>query len=573
MNQNNSPPFSFELNNMNTAVNGADVFIRKIKQQFFRTTLLPVLLLSLAFAVLYPAGSFLYIRHVTKQKADHLSAVLDSSINDCIQAVLSDETLKSMEDFVSGRTDKLDIYRYLSSLFLSNALVSNFSLYQKEQMIMSNQDYLLSGGALSRVLDSVTKFQMDHLDGLYRLPHFENQLSGDRVVYTIGLRFSFPDSLDYYLLAEMRESNFLSICPDGSDIILTNAHNRVFFQKTDRAYVFPDGRCTSATLRNGLNHVFSEARIPDGTIRLFAVTSLVAEQYIMLIVLVLLVSATVISIILYRLMSRRINRSIYQSLASMFEAVDEFDKSHYNYRITVDPEDEIYPLIEQYNRILDMILNLIERNNAYADETRIAQIKAAQSQFSPHFLYNTLEAIRYTIAEDPKTAQKMIVKLSRLMRYSIDQPAASRPLLRDDMMYTKSYLDLQKLRMGSQLNYEIDMKEDAAGCHVPALFIQPLIENSIKYGIRFDRPLNIRIEAYMEDTRLVCIVADDGNGISAEELYSLRASLDQEDPDGHLGIYNTNKRLKLVYGDNYSITIDSETDRGFVVRIELEATE
>ncbi|MBQ8081881.1 MAG: histidine kinase [Clostridia bacterium] len=554
---------------MNTDEQGT-VFIKNVKRQFLKSTLTPVLIFSLAFILLFPVGSYLYSQQTAAQRADYLSAALSKEMRLCISAMAQPETAEQLASYADGRIEKLELYHYLAELFSSCRLISHFSLYQEENMLMSNQNYTLSGGGNPRILDSYSRYRMDHTSGMYYYPHFENQVSGDRVIYTIGQRFSFSSLPTLYLLIEMRESNFRALCSAGSNIILTNAYHRVMFQKTDQEYSFPDGRCTADFLRSNVQNVFSEAEAADGSIHVFAVHSMAATQYTLLVFLALLAVSAMISAVLFRLMSRRLYRSVYQSLASLFVAVDEFDKSHYNYQISVSTKDEMYPLIEQYNRILDTIRRLIERNNAYADETRIAQIKAVQSQFEPHFLYNTLEAIRYTIAEDSKTAQKMIVKLSRLMRYSISQKASSMTILREDMQYTKAYLDLQTLRLGNELSYEIVMDDEAGACRVPPLFIQPLIENSIKYGICFDRPLEIRINAHIEKNRLVCVVTDNGNGVSVEQLEKIRQSLNQENSAGHLGIYNANKRLKLLYKDHYRLIIDSIAQQYFTVRIELE---
>src|SRR5690606_20380968 len=152
--------------------------------------------------------------------------------------------------------------------------------------------------------------------------------------------------------------------------------------------------------------------------------------------------------------------------------------------------DEFEVLANQYNEMLDDLNDLLEKNKELSDIRRVTEIKLLQSQFNPHFLFNVLETLRYTMLTNLDHAQEIIFSQSRLLRYSLNDQNKN-VLFAKDLEYTIDYLKLHKFRFKDRLEYEICIPDELKNVYVPKLLLQPIIENSIKYGYKNKMKLNI----------------------------------------------------------------------------------
>ena len=196
----------------------------------------------------------------------------------------------------------------------------------------------------------------------------------------------------------------------------------------------------------------------------------------------------------------------------------------------------------------------------------VSKIKQLESQFHPHFLFNTLENIRFMIRIDPKAADKAMVALSSLLRYSIQSEGMITPL-REDLNYIRSYMRILEMRFGDRLSYQIDVPSQLEDFPVPKLIAQPIIENAAVYGMKRSDRLFIGLSACCEGDEVVLRVTDNGPGIEPDMLHQLkqcRADAGAERGD-HFGIMNVHERIRLIYGDRYGISIDSQVGRGTTV--------
>lgn len=193
------------------------------------------------------------------------------------------------------------------------------------------------------------------------------------------------------------------------------------------------------------------------------------------------------------------------------------------------------------------------------------EVRRLESQFNPHFLFNTLENIKFMVRLDPEAAQRMLMDLSKLLRYSIK----GRERL-VDLAYTHSYIEIQKYRFGKRLAYEEEIPEEVLDCRVPRLIVQPVIENAIRYGASADGAIRVQVRAAREAGMLVLQVQDRGPGLPPERLRELRQMLAEgADPSVHKGIYNIHRRLQLMYGDGYGLTLECPAEGGTLVRLTL----
>lgn len=206
-----------------------------------------------------------------------------------------------------------------------------------------------------------------------------------------------------------------------------------------------------------------------------------------------------------------------------------------------------------------------------------AQLTALQSQINPHFLFNTLETVNWeTIAltGKPNQVTRIIDRLSEILRYSLTNPMET-VTLATELNRLKSYLDIQAYRYDNKFNVLWDVDAEAESCKVMKLLLQPFVENSIYHGIKEKEAQGvIKIRVRRSGARLRLAVIDDGLGMSRELLRCMRQELGSDKPySEHIGLYNTNKRLQLVYGEAFGITLRSKEGWGTAVYMTLPASE
>lgn len=191
-----------------------------------------------------------------------------------------------------------------------------------------------------------------------------------------------------------------------------------------------------------------------------------------------------------------------------------------------------------------------------------ARLAALTSQINPHFLFNTLNSVSSLIRTDPNQARIMVVKLSKVLRRLLRKHENFSPL-RDELNFIEDYLSIEVIRFGEKLRFETDVAADTLDMLVPSMMLQPLVENSIKHGLSSKvQGGTIRIRTHRTETRLHLLVEDDGVGISEEKLGTL---LDH----GGIGVTNVNERLKVLFGAEYRMWIESQPGNGTRVQIEV----
>ena len=200
-----------------------------------------------------------------------------------------------------------------------------------------------------------------------------------------------------------------------------------------------------------------------------------------------------------------------------------------------------------------------------------SELNALQAQINPHFLYNTLENIRYMCKLEPATAERMVFSLSKLLRYSLDG-SREQVTLEEDLGHLNNYLSILEMRFGSRFEYKIDIAPECMQCLIPKLVLQPMIENSVKYGFGNQLNLHVELKAYIHEEKLMMICRDDGVGMSAAMVEKLCALMNQKEAPGrHSGLYNIHRRIQLLYGYPYGVEIRSLEGHGTTLVVTLPA--
>ena len=200
-----------------------------------------------------------------------------------------------------------------------------------------------------------------------------------------------------------------------------------------------------------------------------------------------------------------------------------------------------------------------------------AEINALQSQIKPHFLYNTLEVIRMSaLSSKNKEVAQMIYNLASMFRYSTYNNG-SLVSIRDEIKHSKMYLSLCSTRYKGMLDYSIHVDDKYLDYLVPKFTIQPILENAINHGLRkgfCDNYIKVTIKEIDEEIEIS--IKDNGNGMSEEAIRKIKDGLEKNiQKPNSIGLMNINNRLKLNFGEQYGIYINSRINEGTTVSIKI----
>ncbi len=292
-----------------------------------------------------------------------------------------------------------------------------------------------------------------------------------------------------------------------------------------------------------------------------------------LIMILCIVIAITLSFMIMRGFSNRIT-----SVCSAMELAQSGDLSQ---RIQISGEDEISLIASSFNMMCDHLSHYIEKvyiSDLKQKDAEIRQKKAEQyalqSQINPHFLYNTLEAIRMNSLDhhDTETAH-MIYLLGSLFRSSINQKMYIS--IHDEITYCDSYMSLLQLRYKDRLTFSFSIDSKLYQYSIARHILQPLLENSILHGIDPDKPVtSVTVSGSMSNHSTIQInICDTGIGISEEELTTINTHLHSsfEEISDSIGIANVNQRIKSIYGEDFGIEIKSIVSEGTTITVVIPA--
>lgn len=239
--------------------------------------------------------------------------------------------------------------------------------------------------------------------------------------------------------------------------------------------------------------------------------------------------------------------------------------------IQVSGQKEIVVLSSAFNHMIEEIRGLMDRLLTEQKEKRKSEFFALQMQINPHFLYNTLDSIIW-LAESGRNEEviEMVVALSKFFRISISRGKNVIPVM-DELEHAKNYLNIQKIRYNKQFDYHFDIDPQVHDYTVVKLILQPIIENAIYHGISTDEQGYITISSFIEENSLYFTVKNNGYGITEEKIAELMHRVRQEGKAESVGLRNVYQRLKIYYGDEADLKIESEMDEYtmIVIRIPL----
>ena len=320
---------------------------------------------------------------------------------------------------------------------------------------------------------------------------------------------------------------------------------------------------------NNQHFYLTQNHILSGQIGVYTMTDTDPKVHIMWwMILMIVVIFAIIGIVTYY-STRKVSAKYTQDVKLLADAFTSVENGEWNTNLTMDSTLEFQVIGKAFNKMIDSMRKQVEENKELALHAAFAQVKQLESQFNPHFLFNTLDNIRFMIHIDANSADKMITSLSKLLRYSIHD-SGEEISVKEDMENIQSYFNILQIRYNKRFAYEVNIEESILDCMIPKLIMQPLVENAVKYGFTDRDKLTVKIKGYEKQGRLIFSCEDDGAGITPQQLKDIRRRLQQkENKEGHLGLYNIHRRIQLMYGEEYGIFLESEIGQGVVVVLVL----
>lgn len=544
-------------------------------------TLILYLLIPIIFIAVISYGTIYFLEYRTiKNENIKNTKILAKNLDNMIKEYFNeiDKISRDKEIINAIRIGKFDneIYKKIYDSINSIDVRGNFIIYDKHLHIkMSSAKFIGSENEYNwGFFNRMISHPNDIILKINRL-HFQDQTSS---VFSVGKILRKNNEVIGYVVYNILDNSLREIIgKSGSfNVIITDKYNNIAVT-TNESFRNKFGKIEK-NLKNSLGYsvinkekyYINRKEIYYSNILLYTVST---TSYIINNFIEGLIYMTVFFIIIWISMyftAKIIAEKKTKTIKEIVYAIENIKTGDLDTQLCVNSNDEFQIIADSYNKMLLNIKELIALNKEEAKHSTVLEIKQLESQFNPHFLFNTLEMLKYTIKSDILMADKIIVNISSLLRFSIENKSSQVSLERD-IIYTKNYLDIQKYRFGENFDYKIIINKELKNFYIPKLIIQPIIENAIKHGYTQTEKMEIYIKAKKWKDKLLITVYNNGKGMTRYTLIEIRERLKIKGIEikEHIGIYNIFRRIQLMYGKEYGLRILSSKKRGTSVRITL----
>ncbi|HBF38110.1 MAG TPA: two-component sensor histidine kinase [Firmicutes bacterium] len=265
------------------------------------------------------------------------------------------------------------------------------------------------------------------------------------------------------------------------------------------------------------------------------------------------------------------------SLNALVKQVRRFENGDYNIQFNHRENNEIGVLAKALNGMLGTIQDLLYKIQTEQEQKRQFELNALQAQINPHFLYNTLGSIKHLIdMKENGQASKMVSALTNFFRIGISR-GKEIITVAEELEHVRNYLMIQKMRYQENLDFEINVHPEIFNCYIIKLILQPIVENSIYHGIKNKKNTlgMIKISGWGEGENVIIEIYDNGIGMDQTTLNQVKHSLQiayQEETTVSIGLRNVNERIRLHFGSQYGLTVESIEGQYTLVQVKIPSS-
>ena len=289
-----------------------------------------------------------------------------------------------------------------------------------------------------------------------------------------------------------------------------------------------------------------------------------------------MITIFLVLILLIILLSVIISKQVTKPIKEMQKVARQYSLGAFDAKVSVHGKDEIAELGNVLNNMSSQLLELISSVTEKERQSNYLELQTLIYQINPHFLYNTLDSINMLARKnDDIQVALMVTNLSRLFRLSLNR-GRDVITVREEMMQVTYYLKIQKFRFEEQLDWNINFDDEILEYRMLKFIMQPLVENAIYHGIKSKNEYGkLTIRGYKDKNMLIFVIKDTGKGMDEDTLKKLYQRINEKKRDEKenrgYGIWNVNQRIKLYYGEQYGLQIDSIVDKGTSIYIKIPA--
>lgn len=274
-------------------------------------------------------------------------------------------------------------------------------------------------------------------------------------------------------------------------------------------------------------------------------------------------------------LGQRIVNGITKPIQKLSETASKAGKGNFDVRMEDTRVEELIVLQDSFNQMIERIGHLVDSIRIEQLNLRATELKLLQAQINPHFLYNTLDAIMWLAESNQKEeVVKMVSSLSEFFRTTLSK-GQDLLTVQEEESHIRSYLEIQHFRYRDILEYEIEIPKELYDYLVLKLTLQPLVENALYHGIKNKRGLgHIRVSGEVTEKEMILIVEDDGIGMTSEKLEEVCGTVKGKIPKiennrSGFALSNVEERIRLNYGEEYGLQIESEYGVGTRILVKL----
>lgn len=537
----------------------------RLLNRFIAISVVPIVLCGFCMIFLFQAMTFNTYEATVKSETKEISASFQSFL-DGIDKTLS--TLSSHQEFLSS-SDSESIYNTLYQITNPYRNYATFSIYDQNGNCMYATCQLANRPTYWGILHALNHSsidiikQVDSEDNQIVL-NIATKIQNSNV--TIGYIVSSIHSQDFTYLFSNQLSNdegFGIISKENEPIYINSIlETSGIFDKLHYAWIsnskyddyFNDYYITIQNIENtGFKQIVVHPKVLS--------SSTMNRMYLMVGLL------AVLSFIVCIIVAQKTTTSFTQPINQMNQAMKQVQEGKLDTSIPVLRNDEFGVLSQNFNVMTQELSNFLEQKIETQRKLADIQVAMMQAQLNPHFLYNTLDTIKW-MAKSAKVEpiSQLSQKLARILRTSIVKEQFI--TIGEEFQICSDYGEIQNIRFQGKYQFLFDCPKDLLSYKIPKLIIQPLVENAIIHGLRMKEAGIIKVFASKNNDAIILSVQDDGIGIDDEMMQFINTH-QWKQIDGHIGMYNVDSILRLHYGVNSGLHAQRLEEGGTLIQITL----
>lgn len=547
-----------------------NTYRKKLLVWILTASVIPLLICAILLVSVFFSLTEQTLYSQSKNSSEKISNEIQSTAEEYRNASL---LLRDSETIQNAMLDR-SIDNYITDLYIEVLLTS------KDIKNYAGIGIYDSGGMLKFTTDDNVQTMLPVYDGIIQksrnLPYqFVSHISEDGSIQTATDIYATSGAKIGYIVGTISAQTLLSIVERNktaeNHITLIDEHFTVLLStlpQNDDLLHFENSIQNSKQIPEEFHNTILLTKLESLT-GIFVVvhqSAVLTQTYtLMLISVAFLCTITCITICI--IASVKISRDFSAPIKNTLTAIEKVKQGDLNTRIDINRDDELGMIAQEFNAMTNELSELISGKIEQQKSLNDAQIRSLQAQMNPHFLYNTLDTIKWLAhINGSSEISSLVNSLARILRQSINNEQYVS--VKQELDLVRDYIEIQKIRFSDKFTYTIDVSADLSDYIIPKLIIQPIVENSILHAFEETDNGTISITAYKNDNKLYIEVTDNGCGIPDDLLQKLNDTELKILP-GHLGLYNVNLMIKLNYGQEYGLCFKSKLHKFTTVTLIL----